>query len=188
MGVARQCGVLNMSFTEESSGVFILLHEIIGGKRAGKMKKKEHVSISSGELLVAAPTKEDTKRKSVRIQHGRAELVRSTSSGGTRYAVLRDPEVKLYLNEANVAPLAGAEADYLEAVCDPLSRIQVFKDRERLKRTMELKNGDSVLVKLEERDSSGDGAPMLVQGKVRYYGMIKERKGVMFGIELTVST
>ena len=161
-------------------GVFILLNEVTGEKKGGKIKKKTHLSVPKGELLVEAPKKQKQLKFSRTVIS--TDTGASTDRQCARYFVLRNPEIRLYASGANVAPLIDAEADYLEAVKDPLSRVHVYEDKDRLQWAMNLKNGDDVYLKLE-----GDDAAILVLGKVRYYGPTKRERGVMFGVEITVS-
>ncbi len=79
--------------------------------------------------------------------------------------------------------LVSGQADYLEGVT---ARILEYRKESRLRWIMSLKLGDRVYFKLE-RNKSTKVPSLHSSGKIKYYGEIQGRYGVMFGIEITVS-
>ena len=153
--------------------VCILLAETAGKRnsiKAGRVRR----NISKGELLVEIPG-------SVKKKQGK-----QSDTLPRKYRLLREPDFVLTVCGVNVAPLEGPEADYLEGITDPVTRLDEYQREGHLKWIMDLKINDTVYFKLE-----GDGSskvPVYSQGKVRYYGAVEGERGVIFGIEITVST
>ncbi len=158
----------NMSDVDSRSGIYILVKQICGVKNE---KKREQSYIAKGELLVEIPPKERVAQQQDVPPHN--------------YCLLRNPNVTLYDTGVNVSPLFGAQADYLEGITDPNARILEYRKEPRLKWIMNLRQCDSVFFKLEGDKSNK--VPLHSSGKIKYYGAIKGRYGVMFGIEITVS-
>ena len=152
------------------SNQFILLQPVRNAVgKIGKIRKREY--ISKGELLAEIPKQEQVKQEEGTPPHN--------------YRLIRDPTVTLYNNGTGVSPLIGPEGDYLEGIKDPVTRLVEYQKEGRLQWIMGLRQGDKVFFKLE-RDK-GSQASLYPRGRVRYYGKVEGEKGVMFGIEITVS-
>ena len=147
----------------DSKAVWILTKQATGISWDAKGRKK-HLFIKKGELVIEIPKKEQVVLREGVHPHN--------------YCLLRSPDVTLYDSGTGVQPLAGAEADYLEGVQDPISRSVEYRKEQRLKWIMGLRNGDMVYIKLMRDDQ--------MRGKVRYYGSVEGRRGVMFGIGIMV--
>ena len=100
------------------------------------------------------------------------------------YRLYTEPNVTLYAQPSDVAPLYGAEADYLLAVHPPSVRFKQYLQSNDLKSKMELKVGDIVLFKLKIKEDLPDS---FAHGKIRHLGKLSEHDGVYFGIEILVS-
>ena len=137
---------------------------------SGVRKGKERLYIAKGELLAEIPKKEQVKQEESTPPHN--------------YCLLRDPDVILYVIGTGVSPLVGAEGDYLEGIKDPVTRLVEYQKEGRLQWIMDLQQGDEVFFKLERDKTQALSNP---RGRVRYYGRVEGEKGVMFGIEITVS-
>ena len=145
--------------------VFILITGVSKGN------KEEPVIFPSGELIVEIPPKQQ-----VALQEGVPPH---------NYCLLRDGDVTLYSDDTGVAPLVGTEADYLEGIQDPASRIANFRMKQRLQWIMGLSVGSIVYFKL--RGNKSGRAPLQAEGVIRYYGAVEGERGVMFGIEIMVN-
>ena len=151
----------------------ILLRQASGVRKKGKGGKEQKIPyISKGELLAEIPKKEQVKQ-----------------GEGTppphNFCLLRDSDITLYDNGTGVSPLIGPEGDYLEGIKDPLARLVEYQKEGHLQWITGLQHGDQVFFKLERH--KGPQASLYPRGRVRYYGNVEGKKGVIFGIEITVS-
>ena len=152
--------------------VYILLRRTLGDKKPDRKGEKPlQVYISKGELLVEIPPKEQIPREDGKPAHNYC------------CCMYYDPYVTIYDSGTNVSPLHGAELDYLEGIGDPSIRAREYVKQDKLPWIMDLRNGDMVFFQFEK----GDGVPLMILGKVRYYGAIQRHRGVMFGLEIVVS-
>ena len=150
--------------------VSILLRRTLGDQKPDREGDKPfQCYISKGELLVEIPPKEQIPREDGTPAHN--------------YSMYHDPYVTMYDSGINLSPLHGAELDYLEGIENPRVRAQEYLKPDKLEWIMELIVGDIVYCKMEKRD----GAPLMILGKVRYYGAMPKHHGVMFGLEIVVS-
>ena len=150
--------------------VYILLCRTLGDQkpdREGEIPLQ--VYISRGELLVDIPLKEQTPREDGKPAHN--------------YSLYRNPDVTMYDGGTNISPLQGAETDYLEGIKALSARVQEYFKPHKLSWIMNLIQGDMVYFQIEKRD----GTPLMILGKVRYYGAMQRHSGVMFGVEIMVS-
>ena len=150
----------------------MLLRQASGVRRAEKGEKdRRHLYISKGELLAEIPKKEWVKQEEGTPPHN--------------YCLLRDPAITLYDNGTGVSPLIGAEGDYLEGIKEPVTRLVEYHQEGKLLWIMDLRLGDEVILKMK-RDK-GFQASVYPRGRIRYYGRVEGVRGVLFGIEITVS-
>ena len=118
----------------------------------------------------------------------RGELVLEIPPDGTDgspshiYCLYSNNAIILYDDGTSVAPLEGAELDYLLAITDPQKRIAQYLESGKLKWIMNLKHGDTVSFRLPQ----GSNAVLMPRGRLRYYGRIPRHEGVMFGLEILV--
>ena len=124
--------------------------------------------VPRGELVLEIPPKD--------------RITRTDGSPSHNYCLYSNNAVTLYDDGTGVAPLYGAELDYLLAITDPQKRIVQYLESGKLKWIMDLKHGVVVSFQLPQ----GSNAVLMPKGRVRYYGLIPGHKGVMFGIEITV--
>ena len=151
--------------------VYILLRRTLGDQKPDREGEKPlQVYISRGELLVEIPPKEQTPREDGTPAHN--------------YSLYHDPDITMYNNGINLSPLQGAEMDYLEGVEALSARVLEYLKPGKLDWIMSLRQGDTVYFRIEKKD----GTPLMIQGKVRFYGAMQKHRGVMFGIEIMVST
>ena len=130
-----------------------------------------------GELLLEIPAKDRIPREDGTPIHNYCLHNDPTSDPTAR------PTVSLFDDGTGVRPLQGAEFDYLIAIKNPTTRILQYFDTEKMKWIMDLKMNDDVFIRLKITKSA---PPLLVKGRVRYYGLVKGYSGVMFGIEIMV--
>ena len=157
-------------YADSVPDLFILLQPVNGVRKAGKGgKTRKNQYIAKGELLAEMPKKEQVKQE---------------EGYPHNFCLLRDPDITLYDNGTGVSPLVGAEGDYLEGIKEPVTRLVEYQKEGRLQWIMDLQHGDEVFFRLE-RDKTQ--ASLYPRGRVRYYGRLKGERGVMFGIEITVS-
>ena len=150
--------------------VYILLRRTLGDQIPRKEgKKPSPVYISKGELLLEIPPKEQIPREDGTPAHN--------------YCMYHYSDVTMYDGGANVSPLHDAQADYLEAIETPSARAQEYLKPDKLDWIMDLRNKDIVFCQIEKKA----GVPLMLRGKVRYYGRIQEHRGVMFGLQIVVS-
>ena len=124
--------------------------------------------VPRGELMLEIPPKDRITRKDGSPSH--------------IYCLYNNNAVTLYDDGTGVDPLHGAELDYLVAVTDPQKRILQYLEPGKLKWIMDLKHGVIVSFRLPQ----GSNAVLMPKGRVRYYGAIPGREGVMFGLEILV--
>ena len=94
-----------------------------------------------------------------------------------------DPDISMYDNGTNISPLHEAELDYLEAIERQSVRAVEYLHAEKLAWTMDLNCEDEVYFSFENKEN----VPLMIPGKIKYYGRIPNHRGVMFGIEIMVS-
>ena len=128
------------------------------------------IYVQRGELVSHIPVKDRTPRKDGSPIHN--------------YCVHNDPAISLYDDGTGVCPLQGAELDYLQAIHNPTTRIVQYLDADKMKWIVNLKRNDNVFLRLKLAKSA---PPLVVKGKIRYYGLVQGYVGVMFGIEILVS-
>ena len=124
--------------------------------------------VRRGELALEIPPKD--------------RITRTDGSRNHNYCLYSNDAVTLYDDGTGVAPLEGAELNYLLAITNPQKRIVQYLEPGKLKWIMDLKHGDTVSFRLTQ----GSNADLMPKGKVRYYGFIPGYEGVMFGIEILV--
>ena len=124
--------------------------------------------VPRGELLLEIPLED--------------RVTRTDGSRSHNYCLYSNDAVTLYDDGTGVAPLEGAELNYLLAITNPQKRIVQYLEPGKLKWIMDLKHGDTVSFRLTQ----GSNADLMPKGKVRYYGFIPGYEGVMFGIEILV--
>ena len=152
--------------------LFILLRQTSGVRKKGKGEKEQkNLYISKGELLAEIPKKEQVKQEEGTPPHN--------------YYLLRDPDITLYDNGTGVSPLIGPEGDYLEGIKEPVTRLVEYQKEGHLQWIMDLQHGEEVFFRLKRE--KGSQASVYPRGRVRYYGRVEGEKGVIFGIEITVS-
>ena len=121
--------------------------------------------VYKGDLVVLIPKEERRQVKGVT----------------PNYRLYRDPEVVLYADPIDAAPLGEREAEYLQAVYPPSVRLREYLKEEEMKMKMNLKVGDIVIFKLEARFKAAGSS---VKGIVRYIGPHPDNEGIFFGIEI----
>ena len=126
--------------------------------------------VQKGELVVEIPLKDRLPRKDGSPSHN--------------FSLYRDHTVTLYDDGTGTSQLYGPEADYLEAIHSPTTRLVQYLEPGKMEWITELKMDDIVFfrIKLTEIKPS-----LLIKGMVRYYGLVKGHNGVMFGIQILVS-
>ena len=150
--------------------VYILLRRTLGDQKPDREGEKPFpIYISKGELLVEIPPKEQIPREDGTPAHN--------------YCKYNDPYVTIFNNGSALSRLHGAELDCLLGIEDANVRAQEFFKPDKLSWIMSLRQGDMVYFQFEKRD----GTPLMILGKVRYYGAMQRHSGVMFGIEIMVS-
>ncbi len=124
--------------------------------------------VPKGELVLELPLKD--------------RITRTDGNPSHNYCLYSNNAVTLYDDGTGMAPLYGAELDYLLAITDPQKRIVQYLEPGKLKWIMDLGHGDIVTFRLPQ----GSNAVLMPKGRVRYYGRIPGHEGVMFGIEILV--
>ena len=124
--------------------------------------------VRKGELVLEIPPKD--------------RITRTDGSPSHNYCLYSNNAVTLYDDGIGMAPLEGAELDYLLAITEPPKRIIQYLEPRKMKWIMELKHGDIVSFRLPQ----GSNAVLMPKGRVRHYGRIPGHEGVMFGIEILV--
>ena len=149
---------------------YILLKQQIGERKPNKLEEKPlQVYICRGEILLEIPLKEQIPREDGTPPHN--------------YCKYDDPDVTTYNNGTNVSQLYGAEFDYLLGIDRPSDRAVQYLQPNKLAWIMGLIGGTEVFFNLDKETD----VPLIIQGKVRYYGAIPGLDGVKFGIEIIVS-
>ena len=124
-----------------------------------------NIWIARGELVREIPPKDQVPRSK---EHSH------------NYCKLTEPDVTFYNNGSDIAPLDGAEPDYLLGVEKAEHRIQEYLKQNKLKEVMDLKMNDVVLFKLDRGSVN-----KVIRGRIKYVGT-PTHKGVKFGIEILV--
>ena len=125
-------------------------------------------TVYKGELVVPIPKEERRQVKDIT----------------PNYRLYRDPEVVLYADPIDVAPVEDREAEYLLAVYPNVLRLREYLKTDEIKKMkMNLIVGDTVIFKLEVQPKAAAGS--LVKGSIRYIGPHPdENEGIFFGIEI----
>ena len=145
----------------------ILLKQTVGEKSSTDGGKPLNVWIARGELVTEIPEKDQVPRNKGHPHN---------------YRKLTEPDVTFYNDGTGIAPLYGAEAEYLLGVEEASVRIHEYLRPNKLKEVMDLKTNDVVVFKLDR-----GGVDKMIRGKVKYYGATPgNSKGVKFGIEIVV--
>ena len=144
----------------------ILLKQTVGERPSTDGGKPFTMYIARGELVTEIPEKDQVPR-----DKGHAH----------NYRQLTEPDVTFYNDGTDIAPLYGAEGEYLLGVEEAATRIQEYLKSDKLKEMMDVRLNDIVLFKLK-----CGSVTKIVRGKVKYYGAISGGKGVIFGIEILV--
>ena len=102
------------------------------------------------------------------------------------YRLYRDDAyVVFHAGHMDVAPLQEDEYGYLLAIGEPAVRLQEYlRPGETNKMKMDLVIGDVVMFKMKVKS---DASVSFIKGVIRYIGLIQERMGTHFGIEIQVS-
>ena len=149
---------------------YILLRQQMGERKPDSEGERPfNIFISRGEILLEIPPKEQIPREDNKPAHN--------------YCVYHDPDVTMYDSGTNISPLHGAEVHYLEAIEKQSVRAVEYLHAEKMAWIMDLIFGDEVYFRLENKEN----IPLMILGKIRYFGRIPNHHGVMFGIEITVS-
>ena len=86
----------------------------------------------------------------------------------------------------DVAPLQENEYGYLQAIEEPAVRLQEYLRQDKTKKMkLDLVVGDVVMFKMKVRPDATSFS--FIKGAIRYIGLIQERMGTHFGIEIQVS-
>ena len=97
------------------------------------------------------------------------------------YRLCSDPDLLLFCEADYVAPLQEEQFHLLEAITNPLDRLEVF--RHKLEWGMSLKDGANVCVTLP---TNGASPPTYAKAIVRYRGPLGKQYGTFFGVEIMV--
>ena len=122
--------------------------------------------ISKGEFVTEIPEKDQVPRDKGHPHN---------------YRKLTEPDVTLYNDGTDIAPLDGAEGDYLLGVEKASVRIHEYLRPNKLKEVMDLRINDVVLFKLDRGSVN-----IMIRGKIKYYGVTPYSRGVQFGLEILV--
>ena len=96
-----------------------------------------------------------------------------------------DAYVVFHAEPMDVAPLQENEYGYLQAIEEPAVRLQEYlRPDETKKMKLDLVVGDVVMFKMKVKP---DASVSFIKGAIRYIGLIQERMGTHFGIEIQVS-
>ena len=146
----------------------ILLKQTMGEKASTCTSdgSPSNMWIARGELVTEIPEKDQVPRD---------------KGHSHNYRKLTEPNVTFYNDGTDIAPLYGAEAEYLLGVVEAATRIQEYLKSDKLKEMMDLRFNDIVLFKMDR-----GSVTKIVRGRVRYYGTIPGSRGVKFGIEILV--
>ena len=128
--------------------------------------------VYKGDLVVLIPIKERRQVKSVT----------------PNYRLYRDPEVVLYADPIDVAPLEEREAEYLLPVYPASVRLKEYLKANETKMKMDLIVGDAVIFKLvvQSKAQQKVAVSSSVKGIIRYIGPHRDddNEGIFFGIEI----
>ena len=113
----------------------------------------------------------------------RGELLESYQQADEafNYRLCSDPDRLLFCEADDVAPLQEEQFHLLEAITNPLDRLEVF--RHTLEWGMSLKDGANVCVTLP---NNGASPPTYAKAIVRYRGPLRKQYGTFFGVEIMV--
>ena len=103
------------------------------------------------------------------------------------YRLYRDNAyVVFHAGPMDVAPLQENEYGYLLAIEEPAVRLQEYLKPENTKKMkLDLVVGDVVMFKMKVKSDATSVS--FIKGVIRYIGLIQERMGTHFGIEIQVS-
>ena len=97
-----------------------------------------------------------------------------------------DAYVVFHARPMDVAPLQENEYEYLQAIEEPAVRLQEYLRPDKTKKMkLDLVVGDVVMFKMKVRPDATSF--IFIKGAIRYIGLIQERMGTHFGIEIQVS-
>jgi len=96
------------------------------------------------------------------------------------YRLVKDPSVVVYCGETDVAPLSDKDFLLLEAIYSPGSRYETFIAGNKLDWGRNLRPGNPVYVSIPYTKCRAAAV-------IRYFGGLPPDRGLMFGIEITVS-
>ena len=149
---------------------YILLKQQMGERKPNQEGEKPfRIYFFRGEILLEIPLKKQIPREDGTPAHN--------------YCKFDDPDVTTYNNGTNVSPLYGAELDYLLGIDRSSIRAIEYLQVDKLAWIMDLRLGSIVFFQLDKEKD----VPLIIQGKVGYYGAIPGLDGVKFGIEIIVS-
>ena len=149
---------------------YILLKQEMGERKPNQEGEKPMGTyFFRGEILLEIPEKEQIPREDGTPAHN--------------YCRYDDLDVTTFNNGSNVSPLWGAELDYLLGIHRPSVRAVEYLMVDKLTWIMNLKHGSNVFFQLDKEKD----VPLIIPGKIRYYGPIQGHQGVIFGIEIIVS-
>ena len=148
---------------------YILLKQQMGERKPNQEGEKPmETYFFRGEILLEIPEKEQIPREDGTPAHN--------------YCRYDDLDVTTYNNGTNVSPLYGAELDYLLGIDRPSVRAIEYLQVDKLAWIMDLRHGSNVFFQLDKEKD----VPLIIPGKIRYYGPIPGYEGVKFGIEIIV--
>ena len=151
----------------------LLLYDVQGVKYDGAIKSTvikflsgsresySHINVPKGELLINRQPSDDRP---------------------FNFHLFRDPNVLLFCEADNVAPLGEQEFLLLEPIKSRSDRLEVFN--RRFEWAMALKEGSSVDVTIPGDNIS---VPVCVRATVHYRGEVEDHLGTFFGVEILVS-
>ena len=149
---------------------YILLKQQMGERKPNQEEEKPmETYFFRGEILLEIPEKQQIPREDGTPPHN--------------YCKFHDPAATTYDSGTNVSPLYGAELDYLLGIYRSSVRAVEYLQVDKMAWIMDLRLGSKVFFQLDKEKD----VPLLIQGKIRYYGAIPGHDGVMFGIEIIVS-
>ena len=160
-----------MAGTSVYSFSYILMKDTHGEKANNKIisilrSGPKQVQVLLGELLTLISHREIQTRNDGKPAHN--------------YRLKKDPNVTLYCEDDDVAPLSRDNMELLEAIQKPWARFAVFSEDNKLEwGGRKLKKGSLVYVKLH----TGIWSFAVVQ----YVGIVETLKGRNFGVEIIVS-
>ena len=149
---------------------YILLKQQMGERKPNQEGEKPFETyFYRGDLLLEIPEEEQIPREDRRPPHN--------------YCKYDDPAITTYNSGTNVSPLHGPELDYLQGIYRSGVRAIEYLQVDKLTWIMDLRLGSKVFFQLDKEKD----VPLIIPGKIRYYGGIPGHDGVWFGIEIIVS-